>query len=102
MTTRTETDTMGALQVPSDRYWGCQTQRSLMNFKIGGERMPIEVIRALATVKLAAADVNRDLGLLAADKHALIVAAAREVIDGKLDDHFPLVIWQTGWERRPT
>ncbi len=96
MTTRTETDTMGALQVPSDRYWGCQTQRSLMNFKIGGERMPIEVIRALATVKLAAADVNRDLGLLPADKHALIVAAAREVVDGKLDEHFPLVIWQTG------
>jgi fumarate hydratase class II len=96
MKTRTETDTMGEIAVASDCYWGAQTQRSLQNFKIGSERMPIEVIRALAVIKQAAAQVNTDLKLLPADKRDLIVKAAQEVIDGKLDDHFPLVIWQTG------
>ncbi|MBI3817648.1 MAG: class II fumarate hydratase [Planctomycetes bacterium] len=98
MTTRTETDTMGAIHVESDRYWGAQTQRSLQNFKIGGvgDRMPIEVIRALAVVKAASADVNCELGILSKEKRDWIVRAASEVIDGKLDDHFPLVIWQTG------
>jgi fumarate hydratase, class II len=96
MKTRTETDTMGEVVVAADRYWGAQTQRSLENFKIGGERMPIEVIRALAVVKQAAAQVNTDLKLLPPEKRDLIVKAAQEVIDGKLDDHFPLVIYQTG------
>jgi fumarate hydratase class II len=96
MKTRIETDTMGEIAVASDRYWGAQTQRSLQNFKIGSERMPIEVIRALAVIKQAAAQVNTDLKLLPADKRDLIVKAAQEVIDGKLDDHFPLVVWQTG------
>src|SRR5262245_7623336 len=96
MKTRIETDTMGEIAVAADRYWGAQTQRSLQNFKIGAERMPIEVIRALAIIKQAAAQVNTDLRLLPADKPDLIVKAAQEVIDGKLDDHFPLVVWQTG------
>jgi fumarate hydratase, class II len=96
MKTRTETDTMGEVAVAADRYWGAQTQRSLQNFKIGSERMPIEVIRALAVVKQAAAEVNADLKLLPPEKRDLIVKAAREVIEGKLDDHFPLVVWQTG------
>ena len=96
MSTRMETDSMGEIAVEKDRYWGAQTQRSLQNFKIGTERMPIEVIRALAIVKQAAAQVNTDLGLLPPDKRDLIVKAAQEVIDGKLDDHFPLVVWQTG------
>jgi fumarate hydratase class II len=87
---------MGAIQVDDSRYWGAQTQRSLQNFRIGTERMPLEVIHALAVVKKAAALVNRDLGLLPEDKCSLIVRAADEVIAGKLDDHFPLVVWQTG------
>ena len=91
MKTRTETDTMGEIAVAADRYWGAQTQRSLENFKIGGEKMPLEVIRALAVVKQAAAQVNTDLKLLPPEKRDLIVKAAQEVIDGKLDDHFPLV-----------
>jgi fumarate hydratase class II len=94
--TRTETDSMGAVEVPADRYWGAQTQRSLHHFKIGGERFPREMIRALGLVKKAAAIANRDLGLLAADKAEAIVRAADEVIAGHLDEHFPLVIWQTG------
>jgi fumarate hydratase class II len=93
---RTESDTMGEMQVPADRYYGAQTARSLMNFKIGGERFPREVIYALGILKKAAALVNRDLGTLPADKADLIVRAADEVIEGKLDDHFPLVVWQTG------
>ncbi|MGD2064671.1 MAG: class II fumarate hydratase [Nitrospirota bacterium] len=93
---RTESDTMGEMQVPADRYYGAQTARSMMNFKIGGERFPREVIYALGTLKKAAALVNADLGTLPADKADLIVRAADEVIDGKLDDHFPLVVWQTG------
>jgi fumarate hydratase class II len=96
MSTRIETDSMGEIAVQKDRYWGAQTQRSLQNFKIGIERMPIEVVRALAVIKQAAAQVNTDLGLLPAEKRDLIVKAAQEVIDGKLDDHFPLVVWQTG------
>src|SRR3982074_1963871 len=94
--TRTETDTFGPLDVPADRYWGAQTQRSLRNFKIGWERQPIPVIRALGVVKRAAAEANLALGKLDPVIAAAIVAAAQEVIDGKLDDHFPLVVWQTG------
>jgi fumarate hydratase, class II len=95
-TTRTETDSLGAVEVPADRYWGAQTQRSLEHFEIGGERMPIEVVRALATVKKAAARANRDRGALEPRLADAIEAAADEVIAGKLDDHFPLVVWQTG------
>jgi fumarate hydratase, class II len=96
MKTRVETDTMGPIEVPADRYWGAQTQRSLELFKIGGERFPREFIRALGFVKKACAMVNRELGLLPADKADAIIRAADEVIEGTLDDHFPLVIWQTG------
>ncbi len=93
---RIERDTMGELQVPTDRYYGCQTARSLMNFKIGTERMPRELIRALGILKKAAALTNAELGTLSKEKADLIVQAADEVIEGKLDDHFPLVVWQTG------
>ena len=93
---RIETDTMGEMKVPADRYYGCQTARSLENFKIGGERMPRELIRAMGTLKKAAALTNRDLGLMDAALCDTICAAADEVIAGKLDDHFPLVVWQTG------
>ena len=96
MTYRIERDTMGEMQVPSDRYYGAQTARSLENFKIGGDRFPREMIRALGILKKAAALTNRELGLLTDEKAELIARAADEVIDGKLDDHFPLVIWQTG------
>ena len=94
--TRTESDTFGPIEVAADRYWGAQTQRSLENFRIGEERMPRPLIRALALVKRAAAEVNNELGLLDARRMRAIVKAAQEVIDGKLDDHFPLVVWQTG------
>src|SRR6188474_1029596 len=94
--TRTETDTFGPIAVPADRYWGAQTQRSIENFRIGAERMPRPLIRALGIVKRAAAEVNRSLGLLDARRSGAIIKAAQEVIDGKFDDHFPLVIWQTG------
>ncbi len=93
---RIEKDTMGEMKVPADRYYGCQTARSLENFRIGGERMPRELIRAMGVLKKAAALVNMDLGRLPKEKGDLIVKAADEVIDGKLDDHFPLVVWQTG------
>jgi fumarate hydratase class II len=96
MQSRVETDTMGPIEVPADRYWGAQTQRSLEHFKIGGERFPREFIRALGLVKKACAIVNRELGLLPADKADAIIRAADEVIEGKLDAHFPLVVWQTG------
>ena len=96
MDVRIESDTMGELEVPADRYWGAQTARSVHFFKIGGERFPREMIKALGTVKKACAAVNQELGLLPADKAKLITAAADEVIAGKLDDHFPLVVWQTG------
>ncbi len=95
-TTRTETDTFGPIEVPADRYWGAQTERSKHNFKIGVERMPTPIVRALAIVKLASAQTNLELGLLDQRRARAIVRAAREVIDGKLDDHFPLVVWQTG------
>src|SRR5262249_47800833 len=94
--TRVERDTMGAIEVPADRYWGAQTQRSLHHFRIGGERFPREMIRAFGILKKACALVNRDLGLLKDDKERAIVEAADEVIAGNLDDHFPLVVWQTG------
>src|SRR5215470_2918981 len=94
--TRTERDTMGPIEVPADRYWGAQTQRSLEHFKIGGDRFPRELIRALGLIKRAAAQVNRDLGLLPAAKADAIARAAEEVISGALDLHFPLVVWQTG------
>ena len=96
MNYRTETDTMGQIQVPVDRYYGAQTARSLKNFRIGGERMPRELIRAMGILKKAAALVNVELGTLPKEKGELIVKAADEVIEGKLDDHFPLVVWQTG------
>ncbi len=93
---RVETDSMGEIKVRADRYWGAQTERSLFHFKIGGERMPRELIRAMGILKRASASVNMELGLLPTDKGELILKAADEVIDGRLDDHFPLVIWQTG------
>lgn len=93
---RIETDTMGEIKVPADKYYGAQTARSLMNFKIGGERFPRELIRALGVLKKAAAMANKELGLLPAEKAELIIKAADEVISGKLDEHFPLVVWQTG------
>lgn len=94
--TRIEKDTMGEMSVPADRYWGCQTERSLHNFTIGGDKFPRELIRALGIIKKAAALTNKKLGKLPDDICALIVRAADEVIEGKLDDHFPLVVWQTG------
>jgi fumarate hydratase class II len=93
---RIESDTMGEIEVPADMYYGAQTARSLMNFKIGGERFPREMIRALGILKKAAALTNKELGTLPAEKADLIVQAADEVIEGKLDEHFPLVVWQTG------
>jgi fumarate hydratase, class II len=96
MTTRIESDSMGAIEVPEDRYWGAQTQRSLQHFKIGRDRFPREMIRAFGILKKACALVNQDLGLLQTDKAAAIVRAAGEVIEGALDDHFPLMVWQTG------
>ncbi len=93
---RVERDSMGEINVPADRYWGAQTQRSLEHFKIGGDRFPREMIRALGVLKKCAALTNQELGLLAAEKAKHIVAAANEVIAGELDEHFPLVIWQTG------
>jgi len=94
--TRIEKDTFGPIEVPSDRLWGAQTQRSLQNFAISGERMPIALLHALATVKKAAALVNQDLGTLDAKLGGAIVRACDEVIAGKHDDEFPLVVWQTG------
>jgi fumarate hydratase class II len=94
--TRIETDSFGPIEVAADRYWGAQTERSRQNFRIGQDRMPMPIIRALAIVKLAGAQANRELGLLDRRRADAIARAAREVIDGKLDDHFPLVVWQTG------
>jgi fumarate hydratase class II len=94
--TRTESDSFGPIDVPADRLWGAQTERSRRNFRIGEERMPQPIIRALGIVKRAAAEVNHQLGSLDARRTKAIVRAAQEVIDGKLDDHFPLVVWQTG------
>ncbi|MEL6472783.1 MAG: class II fumarate hydratase [Pseudomonadota bacterium] len=96
MTTRTETDTMGPVDVPADKYWGAQAQRSLGNFKIGWEKQPAPIVRALGIVKKAAAETNMALGKLDPKLGDAIITAAQEVIEGKLDDHFPLVVWQTG------
>ena len=95
-TTRTETDSFGPLEVPSDKYWGAQTQRSILNFPIGWERQPVPIIRALGVVKKACAMENMAQGNLSKELGDAIVAAATEVIDGKFDDNFPLVVWQTG------
>ncbi|MGC2777477.1 MAG: class II fumarate hydratase [Bradyrhizobium sp.] len=94
--TRTETDSFGPIEVAADRYWGAQTERSRQNFRIGHDRMPIGIVHALALVKMAAAETNRELGLLEPRLADAITRAAQEVIDGHLDDHFPLVVWQTG------
>src|SRR5688572_15230873 len=94
--TRIETDTFGPIEVESDKYWGAQAQRSLGNFRIGWEKQPLPIVRALGIVKQAAAEANMDLGRLDPALGKAIVDAAQEVIDGKLDDHFPLVVWQTG------
>src|SRR5258705_7489801 len=94
--TRIETDSMGEIEVPADKYWGAQTQRSLHHFNIGDDRMPREMIRALGILKKAAALVNEELGKLPHQKAELIVQACEEVIEGKLDEHFPLRVWQTG------
>jgi fumarate hydratase class II len=96
MATRVEKDSLGEVEVPLDRYWGAQTARSLANFRIGDERMPRELIRAFGILKLAAARSNAGLGILDREGAELIASAADEVIDGRLDDHFPLVVWQTG------
>jgi fumarate hydratase class II len=96
MTFRSEQDTMGEMNVPENAYYGAQTERSLQNFDIGTEKIPHEVIRAFGILKKAAALVNCELGLLSEDKMHLIVQAAEEVIEGKLNDHFPLSVWQTG------
>jgi fumarate hydratase, class II len=94
--TRVETDSFGPIDVPADRYWGAQTERSRQNFRIGNDRMPIEIVHALGIVKLAAAETNRELGLIDQRRARAIARAAREVIEGRLDEHFPLVVWQTG------
>jgi fumarate hydratase, class II len=94
--TRMESDSFGPLAIPADKLWGAQTERSLHNFRIGTERMPIEIVHALGLIKRAAAEVNRDLGSLDRRRAAAIVAAAQDIADGKLDAHFPLLVWQTG------
>ncbi|MCX7930310.1 MAG: lyase family protein, partial [Chlorobi bacterium] len=93
---RLESDTMGTIEVPADKYYGAQTARSLIHFAIGTEKMPRELIRAFGILKKAAAIVNAELKLLPDSKRDLIVRAADEVIEGMLDDHFPLSVWQTG------
>jgi fumarate hydratase, class II len=94
--TRTETDSFGPVEVPADHYWGAQTERSRRNFRIGGERMPMAIIHALGIVKLAAAQTNSELRLIDQRRTRAIIRAAREVIEGRLDEQFPLVVWQTG------
>lgn len=94
--TRVETDSFGPIEVPADRYWGAQTERSRQNFRIGEDRMPMEIVHALGIVKLAAVETNRALGLIDQRRSRAIARAAREVIDGALDEHFPLLVWQTG------
>ncbi|MFT5868403.1 MAG: fumarate hydratase class II [Paracoccaceae bacterium] len=94
--TRTETDSFGPLEVPADKYWGAQTQRSILNFPIGWEKQPIAIVRALGVIKRACAEANKASGSLDAKRADAIIAAAQEVIDGKWDDNFPLVVWQTG------
>jgi fumarate hydratase class II len=94
--TRSESDSFGPIDIPADRLWGAQTQRSLQNFRIGGERMPLPIIHAFGLIKRAAAETNRNLGTLDKKRADAIAAVAQEIADGKLDDHFPLVVWQTG------
>ena len=94
--TRTETDSFGPLEVPSEKYWGAQTQRSIINFPIGWERQPVLIVRALGVIKKACAQANKSLGKLDDAKADAIIQAAGEVVEGRLDDHFPLVVWQTG------
>ncbi len=94
--TRTETDSFGPLEVPSDKYWGAQTQRSLMNFPIGWEKQPVAIVRALGVIKQACAEANKSSGKLPSDIADAMIEAASEVVNGQLDDHFPLVVWQTG------
>ena len=94
--TRTETDSFGPLEVPADKYWGAQTQRSIMNFPIGWEKQPVAIVRALGVIKKACAQANMELGKLDAERGNAIVEAAGEVVAGQLDDNFPLVVWQTG------
>src|SRR5690242_14922600 len=94
--TRIESDSMGQIEVPADRYWGAQTQRSLLHFDIGYDVMPREMIRAFGILKKACAIVNNDLGKLSDDKLKFVIQACDEVIEGKLDAHFPLRVWQTG------
>jgi len=96
MKTRIEKDTMGEIHVPFEKYWGAQTQRSLNYFKIGRQKMPLEIIRAFGVLKKAAAIVNHDLGMLSREKKDIIIQVCDEIINGVLDDHFPLVVWQTG------
>jgi fumarate hydratase class II len=96
MTFRIEKDTMGQVEVPAEKYWGAQTQRSVNNFKIGDGRMPSEIISAFAYLKKAAAVSNNELGVLAKDKADLIARVCDEILAGNLDDQFPLVVWQTG------
>ncbi len=96
MTIRKETDTFGPIDVPADKYWGAQAQRSLQNFKIGEEKMPAPIVRALGIVKRAAAEANMELGVLKPEVGETVVKAAQEVIEGKLNAHFPLAVWQTG------
>ncbi|MFY9598801.1 MAG: lyase family protein, partial [Pseudolabrys sp.] len=95
-TTRIESDAFGPLTIAADKLWGAQTQRSLHNFRIGTERMPIEIVRALGVIKRAAAEVNRTLGSLDRKRAAAIAAVAQDIADGRLDEHFPLPVWQTG------
>ena len=96
MKTRKEKDTIGYIEVPIDKYWGAQTQRSLVNFDIGFEKMPWEIIESFAVLKMAAAETNHELGVLNKEKMEVISAVCEEILDGKLVDHFPLVVWQTG------
>src|ERR1700753_1594122 len=94
--TRTETASCGPIEVAADRYWGAQAQRSLGNFKIGWEKQPLPIVRALGVIKRAAAETNMALGRLEPQIGAAIIQASNEVMEGKLDDHFPLAVWQTG------
>ena len=94
--TRTETDSFGPLEVPADKYWGAQTQRSIMNFPIGWEKQPVAIVRALGVIKQACAMANKASGKLDAKIADAVIQAASEVVAGKFDDNFPLVVWQTG------
>ncbi len=94
--TRIETDSFGEIEVINEKYWGAQTQRSILNFPIGWEKQPISIVRALGIIKKACAEVNRDNKKINDKKAAAIIQAASEVIEGKFDNHFPLVVWQTG------